>query len=117
MSLFYKIRDKRRSLISALTELAGSAHISFEGDLSGTFITRVPGASSEETQVLKRSTLWPKQDLVVLPLEADLVKPIMAAVGGTVPRGILHIQIEKMVGSNSGFTTILRQKRHSSDRR
>jgi hypothetical protein len=95
MSVLYKIRDKRRFLISALTELAGGAHISFEGDLSGTLITRLAGASSEETQVLNRGTLWPKQDLVVLPLEGDFVKPIMAAVGGTVPRGILHIQIEK----------------------
>jgi hypothetical protein len=38
----------------------------------------VAGASSDETQVLKRNTLWPKQDFVVLPLEAEMVGPIMA---------------------------------------
>jgi hypothetical protein len=55
----------------------------------------VAGASSDETQVLKRNTLWPKQDFVVLPLEAEMVGPIMAGVGGTVPRGLIHVQIQK----------------------
>ena len=95
MPSLYKIRDKRRFLIAAMTELAGAAHVSFEGDLSATRIANSPGASSEETQVLKRNTLRPKQEFFILPLEADLVTAIISAVGGTVPRGILHIQIEK----------------------
>jgi hypothetical protein len=95
MSHRYKIRDKRRFLTAALTELAGAARISFEGDLSGTSLIELASASSVETEVLKRNTLWPKQDFVVLLLEPDLVKTIMAAVGGTIPRRILHIQIEK----------------------
>lgn len=78
-----------------MTELAGAAHVSFEGDLSATRIANSPGASGEETQVLKRNTLRPKQEFVILPLEADLVTAIVSAVGGTVPRSILHIQIEK----------------------
>jgi len=53
------------------------------------------GASGDETTALKRNTLWPKQDFVVLPLEAETVGSIMEAVGGTVPRSILHIQVEK----------------------
>jgi hypothetical protein len=91
----YKIRDKRRFLIAAMEELAGAARISFEGDLSATTVAHLAGASRDETEILKRNTLWPKQDFVVLPLEADLVNAIIAAVGGTVPRSILHIQIEK----------------------
>ena len=92
----YKIRDKRRFLAAAaLAELAGAARISFEGDLSSTSLPGVTGVSGEETQILKRNTLWPKQEFIVLPLEADSVEPIMTAVGGTVPRSILHIQIEK----------------------
>ena len=91
----YKIRDKRRFLIAAMRELAGTARISFEGDLSATAVAHLAGASADETEILKRNTLWPKQDFVVLPLETDLVGAIIAAVGGTVPRGILHIQIEK----------------------
>jgi hypothetical protein len=91
----YKIRDKRRFLVAAMEELAGAALISFEGNLDATSLFKLNGASGDETQVLKRNTLWPKQDFVVLELEPDLVKPIIGAVGGTVPRGILHIQIEK----------------------
>jgi hypothetical protein len=91
----WKVRDKRAFLIAAMQELAGTAHISFEGDLSATTVPRLTGASGNETAVLKRNTLFPPQDFVVLPLEADLVRTIIAAIGGTVSRSILHIQIEK----------------------
>jgi hypothetical protein len=100
MPLLYKVRDKRRFLAAALAELAGDAQVSFEGDLSMTSLSDVPGASNDETQVLKRGTLWPKQDFVVLPLEAEMVRPIMAAVGGTVPRGLIHVQVQKRGDSN-----------------
>jgi hypothetical protein len=95
MPLLYKVRDKRRFLAAALAELAGDAQVSFEGDLSMTSLSDVPGASNDETQVLKRATLWQKQDFVVLPLEVEMVLPIMAAVGGTVPRGLIHVQVQK----------------------
>lgn len=91
----WKIRDKRKFLIAVMTELAGDAHISFEGDLSATQVTHLAGASGSETAVLKRNTIWPVQDFVVLPLEAALIKVIIAGVGGTVPRGVFHVQIEK----------------------
>jgi len=95
MSSLYKVRDKRRFLMAALRELAGSAFVSFEGDLSGTALIGATSASDDQTKALKRNTLWPKQDFVVLPLEAETVGSIMTAVGGTVPRSILHIQVEK----------------------
>ena len=95
MRSLYKIRDKRRFLIAAFQHLAGSAFVSFEGDLSRNAFATVSGASGAETESLKRNTLRPKQDFVVLPLEAETIGPIMVAVGGTVPRGILHIQVEK----------------------
>jgi hypothetical protein len=95
MPLLYKVRDKRRFLAAALSELAGDAQVSFEGDLSMTSLSDVAGASNNETQVLKRGTLWPMQDFVVLPLEVEMVRPIMAAVGGTVPRGLIHVQVQK----------------------
>lgn len=95
MPLLYKVRDKRRFLAAALAELAGDAQVSFEGDLSMTSLSDVPGRSNDETQVLKRGTLWAKQDFVVLPLEVETVRPIMAAVGGTVPRGLIHVQVQK----------------------
>ena len=81
--------------MAALRELAGSAFVSFEGDLSGTALIGATSASDDQTKALKRNTLWPKQDFVVLPLEAETVGSIMTAVGVTVPRSILHIQVEK----------------------
>lgn len=91
----WKIRDKRKFLIAAMTELAGDAHLSLEGDLGVTQVLEMAEASGHETAILKRNTTSPVQDFVVLPLEADLLTKISANIGGTVPRGILHIQIEK----------------------
>ena len=91
----WKVRDKRAFLIAAMQELAGGAHISFEGNLSAIALTGLAGASDDETAALKRNTLSPPQDFVILPLEAELVETIGAVIGGTVPRSILHIQIEK----------------------
>ena len=91
----WKIQDEREFLVAAMTELAGNAHLSLEGDLSATKVFQLPGTSVDETAILKRNTTWPAQDFWVVPLETDLIKAIIAAIGGTVPRGILHIQIEK----------------------
>ena len=79
-----------------MEELAGGAHVPFEGDLRGLTLLRIPGASEEPTVALKRNTLWPKQDFVVVPLvEPSMAQKIIAAIGGTVPEAIIHIQIEK----------------------
>jgi hypothetical protein len=89
------VRDKRGFLSAVLCELAGDTHVSFEGDLRGLRILDFPGASSTETTVLKRNTIWPPQDFVVLPLEASSINPILAAICNHVPRRVIHIQIEK----------------------
>jgi hypothetical protein len=52
-------------------------------------------ASGEATAALKRNTLWPKQDFVVVPLEPLASKTIISAIGRTVSGTIIHIQIEK----------------------
>jgi hypothetical protein len=41
------------------------------------------------------SAIVPLCLIVVLPLELNLIPTIVAAIGGTIPRSILHIQIEK----------------------
>jgi hypothetical protein len=92
---FWKVQDKRRLLLAMMEELAGDAHISFEGDLGALHLSSIPGASQEETVALKRNTLWPKQDFMVLPLEPSTIMTIVSAIGGTVPNAIIHIQIEK----------------------
>ena len=77
-----------------MAELAGDAHISLEGSLPLT-ILEFPGASGMENAILKRATHWPAQDFAILPLESATVPDIVRAIGGTIPHGILHVQIEK----------------------
>jgi len=92
---FWKVLDKRRLLLVLMEELAGNAHVSFEGDLQGLTLLGIPGASEEPTAALRRNTLWPKQDFIVVPLELSMSRKIIAAIGGTVPNAIIHVQIEK----------------------
>ncbi|MGH9743729.1 MAG: hypothetical protein ACRD51_15400 [Candidatus Acidiferrum sp.] len=89
------VRDRTRFLLAVMEQLAGNARISFEGNLRNTRLTSMPGASEEETRILKRNTTWPKQDFVVLPLVPAMSKPLLSALGGALPNSVLHIQIEK----------------------
>jgi hypothetical protein len=89
------VRDRTGLLLAIAEQLAGNARISFEGDLSNTRLTKMSGASEEETAILKRNTTWPKQDFVVLPLVPAMSKPLLSALGGALPSGVIHIQIEK----------------------
>ena len=84
-------------LVAVMKALAGGARISFEGDLSRCRLSELPLATSAETPVLERSTLWPRQDFVVLPLEPDIIQPILDRVlpENRVLSDVRHIQIEK----------------------
>jgi hypothetical protein len=91
----WQVLDKQRLFRLVMDELAGDAHISFEGNFDGLRLLSVLGASEGETASLKRNTLSPKQDFVVVPLEPDSSGTILAAIGGALPRKIIHVQIEK----------------------
>jgi hypothetical protein len=91
----WRVKDKFAFLLAVMGRLAGGAHISFEGDLDPFPLAEIRGASSRETEVLKRNTLWPKQDFIVLPLEETTIQQITKAMGGSWSRRIYHIQIEK----------------------
>ena len=75
--------------------LAGNAHISFEGSLNTLGLSKLAGASDTETTLLKRGTISPKQDFVVFPLEPTVTREILQRLGPSVPKSILHIQVEK----------------------
>ena len=91
----WAVKDRKGVLLAMMEALAGEAHLSLEGDLRRFALTRIAGASEQETASLKRSTRWPQQDFIVLPLESATIKTVMAAIGGSVPRRILHVQIER----------------------
>jgi hypothetical protein len=91
----WTVKDKARVLLAMMDALAGEAHISFEGDLKSLRLGSINGASDQESPALKRNTRWPEQDFLIVPLEATTIKTVFSAIGGSVPRKILHIQIEK----------------------
>ena len=91
----WKVRAKNRFLHRILQELAGKAWVSFEGGPSVLGLMQVPGAGIEETPVLRRSTIAPRQNLVIVPLTHDTIEPIWKGVGGTLARDVLHVQIER----------------------
>src|SRR5215470_5043673 len=92
---FWKIRNKGQLLLAMMEELEGDAHVSFEGDLRTLRLSSYPDVSDEPTAALKRNTIWPEQGFIVVPLEPHSGKKIMAALGGVVPKAVIHVQIEK----------------------
>jgi len=90
-------RDKPGLLIAMMRALAGSAHISFEGDLSRCVFPSELAPRANETPTLKRQTLVPQLGFVVLPLESHTVRPILDVVlpNRRFMDDIVHIQIEK----------------------
>lgn len=90
-------RDKPGLLVAMMRALAGDAHVSFEGDLSRCKFPEQLRLSGEETDVLRRNTTSPRQDFVVVPLEADTIRPILDVVlpGRRYLVDIIHVQIEQ----------------------
>ena len=92
-------RDKPGLLLALMKELSGDASISFEGWLNGLGFGKIPGAKTEETESLKRVTIDPKLDFVVLPLNKESVPEIWKIIAEkdhlTNEEGIIHVQIEK----------------------
>jgi predicted ThiF/HesA family dinucleotide-utilizing enzyme len=94
-SHWLSVRDKPGLLHRLMTELAGDARVSFEGDLSRCVFPEHLIVSREEIGAVKRSTLAPELDFVVVRLTADAVAPIFKQVmAAGLTRGIIHVQIE-----------------------
>jgi hypothetical protein len=74
------------------------SRIAFEGNLAATELYRLEEASYDETEILKRATIAPRLDFVVLPLVVARVPGIQKAVESRIAfggnRGIIHVQIE-----------------------
>jgi len=103
----WRIREKNRFVSILMEGMAGDAHISFEGGTSILGLATVDGAAQEETSVLRRNTLQPRQNFIIVPLESETLPDIWRGIGGTIARDVLHIQIEKngqlVFGAYDGF--------------
>ena len=96
----FRLNTRRKlDLLAAMMRSLASENskISFEGKLSHTELVHLPGACSAETETLKRATLWPRLDFVVLTLVPQNPEVILDAVTSKIAigeRGIIHVQIE-----------------------
>lgn len=92
-------RDRPGLLFAMMRMFASEqSRIAFEGNLASTDLFRLAGGCHEETGTLKRATIAPQLDFVVLPLVPSLVPEIEKAVRSKVAfsayKGIIHVQIE-----------------------
>jgi hypothetical protein len=91
----WHIKKRTEVLLRVVKEFSDDSRMSLEGDFSGLRVFDLPGVSQDETAVLRRNTLRPKQDFVVVPLAGITAEQLLSAIGGNVPRKIRHIQVEQ----------------------
>ena len=88
------VRDKPEFLHRMMVEFVGG-QMSLEGDLSKCKFADDLVLGHEEVDLLKRHTLYPRQDFVVLRLEAATIAPIFKQImTAGLSRAIIHVQIE-----------------------
>ena len=96
VSHWLDVRDKPGFLRRVMFELAGDSQMSLEGDLSCCRFTDDVMATGDETAILRRNTIAPKQDYVVLQLTRETYTPILKQVmAAGLKRAIIHVQIER----------------------
>lgn len=92
-----EVRDCQGTLWAFYRQYEGRASASFEGDLSGLKLHEIAGASSVETSVLRRQTLEPELDFVVLPINRETVRSLKDQLSGSGVLGydgaVIHTQI------------------------
>jgi len=89
-----QVRDKPGFLRRLMEEFAGG-RMSLEGDLSKCAFPEDIVLARKEVGVLRRNTLAPRQDFVVLRLETGTIAPILKEVKvAGLARAIIHVQID-----------------------
>lgn len=71
-----EVRDCQGTLWAFYRKYEGQSVASFEGDLSDLQLGEIPGASSQETNSLRRQTMEPELDFVTVPINADTVRKL-----------------------------------------
>jgi len=98
MNIYTLHVKKALALVATVAErFRGDSLMSFEGDLSAVDFTKIAGLFRDETAALKRNTIAPRQDFVVLPLTQENVNILTARI---FPRigircRVLHIEVEE----------------------
>jgi hypothetical protein len=88
------VRDKPGFLQRLMVEFAGG-RMSLEGDLSKCKFADDLVLGNEEVDLLKRNTLYPRQDFIVLRLQPATIGPIFKQImAAGLSRAIVHVQIE-----------------------
>ena len=95
VSHLIKVRDRSAFLRRVMLELAGHAQMSVEGDLSQCHFSQDVIVTTDETAILKRNTIAPRQDFLVLRLTSETCGPISRQAGKYLKRAIIHVQIER----------------------
>jgi hypothetical protein len=90
----------RPGLLNAMMSALASdtTKISFEGTLPHTDLVRIAGVTDDESEVLRRATLAPRRDFIVLPLSEQTLPAIRKAISSKIAigeKGIVHVQIVK----------------------
>jgi hypothetical protein len=97
MPLSFQVRVKKPVdfIRAALTYFQPQCFLSLEGDLCHYDSARLPGASVEPTDVLRRNTLSPRQDFVIVPVTPETLETVTRQVLPQVglKHRILHVQI------------------------
>lgn len=92
-------RDRPGLLNAMMSALASdTTKISFEGRLAHTELVRIAGVTHDESGVLRRATLAPRPDFIVLPLSEQTLPAIRKAINSKIAigeNGIVHVQIVK----------------------
>jgi hypothetical protein len=88
------VRDKHGLLHRLMLQFAGG-QMSLEGDLSKCRFAEETVVARDEAGLLKRNTLYPRQDFIVLRLDEVNIEPVLKQVlAAGLSRAILHVQIE-----------------------
>jgi len=92
-----RVRDCQGLLWALLREYEGRSQLSLEGDLSALRDARFADSSMEETGGLKRQTLHPELDFLVVPVTAAnvrILKPLLSRPAMLGRDGsIVHVQL------------------------